>query len=313
MEKGATSESGTTFNRFNEFPFEIRHMIWMESLPPVEAEVLVYKPERAACWDVDTGPTVEVDFPAILHVCQESRGVALEHVLIREDWDNDTWDRIMRNSLRDVAALYHSEGISDMSSEDDEDSSTVDGDGQSGGGDDEPAGNFNASDGNNEVKPAEDPPSGDDVAGNDLDDHLAASQSAEQLSDEGNEFSDAHSEHTSELGFPGFRYHIVCRRFRPELDYIFVGDDSLAAFEHRLMKTKPWLPQHLVLSLDSCTTWWMRHPDQFTEALENCVQLKIAVLEDSTTFSPTMISTFHLDPSTDLSKWQNVTMRRITN
>ncbi|KAL1861715.1 hypothetical protein Daus18300_008684 [Diaporthe australafricana] len=65
------------FPRFKTFPCELRRMIWKEALPPEHPQVLIWNYERSA--DQLFVPILP---PAILHACQESRNVALEHVRI---------------------------------------------------------------------------------------------------------------------------------------------------------------------------------------------------------------------------------------
>lgn len=65
------------FPRFKTFPYELRRMIWKEALPPEHPQVLIWSYETSA-----DQLFVPILLPAILHACQESRDVALEHVRV---------------------------------------------------------------------------------------------------------------------------------------------------------------------------------------------------------------------------------------
>ncbi|ROW10735.1 hypothetical protein VPNG_05086 [Cytospora leucostoma] len=345
MEKelDATSASGPTFPRFNDLPFELRDMIWTESPPLDESEVLEYTHERARHqWCVCCGPIVEVDFPVILHVCHESRSVALKHFFIRqvldnyrpEDWRNKTCDHI---SHRDMADSNDMESMSELSSYSDQDSSTFDEDDRFDGDDEDFSPKLYSYNGHIEESPTGGSPSGDHGTECDLDESLAAPQPADEMSDTGSEFSDADSEDTSESEIPVARCYVACRHFRPELDYMFVDDDNLGDFEDVMREDKPWLPQHLALCFHAFYHVWVHREGEFAGArVEDCLQLKsvsvvvpsggeqtenkgkhwqprlkVNILEGSADFIRDMRYMFRLDPPTNASNWQMVTLKRI--
>lgn len=252
------------------------------------------------------GPTVEVDFPAILYVCYESRTAALRHVFIQkvvdnyrlEDWKDETWNRISQKWSKKGTAYFGMTGYpyvvpqelwsdsddmesmsewSEWSSYFGEDPSTldIDEDDRSDTWEDNgPNEDFHDSIGLIGKSTGEDSLLGDHGSESDLEDHLAAAQPAEEMPDRGSDSSDANSEDTSESDIPVTRCYVARRPFRPELDYMFVDNDDLEDFQDNIWNNKPWLPQHLALWFDAYTSGWLQHEGYFAEALEECLHLK---------------------------------------
>lgn len=90
--KVATTSDSPVFTLFNYLPWELRHVIWEQALPPSIPQVMIYKPATFPKWDpgtntwdaIDGPPTVPIPPPTLLHTTHESRKFALKHVLIRE-------------------------------------------------------------------------------------------------------------------------------------------------------------------------------------------------------------------------------------
>lgn len=77
-----------TFTLFNNLPSELRHIIWRLSLPDDEPEVFILRRTDPQCHQKDDPPrpppmTVDTAFPALMHVCHESRSVVLQNNSIR--------------------------------------------------------------------------------------------------------------------------------------------------------------------------------------------------------------------------------------
>lgn len=88
-----TKDDGPVFPLFNRLPWEIRQMIWEQALPRPIPQVLTYKLSTFPKWDPNTNtwdatdgpPRVPIPPPALLHTTQESRKLALEHVIVRKE------------------------------------------------------------------------------------------------------------------------------------------------------------------------------------------------------------------------------------
>lgn len=221
-------------------------MIWEESLPPVVSEVLVYS--RLQHWeDLGIGPTVQVDFPTILHVCHEARSVALEHVLIRLEWTKAVRDRFKKNGRNEAHSSDDAEGTSGQSSKNDDDSLGIGGDGQAGTEADTLGGRVHTGDSDTDDAAAEHDYTGGNAATSSPDAPDAVPKHAKEVCGEGDELDDM-TEDTSDSGILEPHYYVVCRRFRPELDYIFIGKYGLVSFINNLLRDTSVLPQHLVFS-----------------------------------------------------------------
>lgn len=110
------------FSRFNNFPWEIRRMVWEEALSPTVPQVLTYKASTFPRWDhtantwgADDGPPwIPIPPPALLHTNAEARAFALEHVRIRTEKKLPTRSRapnsyhrmVTRAFDRDIDALF---------------------------------------------------------------------------------------------------------------------------------------------------------------------------------------------------------------
>lgn len=256
----ASNNDTRTFHQFIDLPLEIRRMIWEDSLPPVVPEVLVYRWKNFYRGDdddtedeeeLDLRPTVEIDFPVILHACRESRAVALEHVLIRPELTNSVLGRVAEGwwGEGEVSGL---EGVGDTcssSSENDDDSSWgIDRDEEAGFEADDMAGGIRVGDSDTEDAVAGTGHSDGNTATGSPGESGAGPQDAEEVSDESDELEYTTEEDTSDEEVFRSHYYVACRHFRPEFDYIFVGENDLTPFLYIFMGDMPWIPQHLVFS-----------------------------------------------------------------
>ncbi|KAJ3474030.1 hypothetical protein NLG97_g10024 [Lecanicillium saksenae] len=78
------------FALFSQLPTEIRFKIWLEAIPDDEPEVCLTWPGDLPAHVVEEDPlselpvlllTVDMGFPAIMHVCRESRALTQDSIL----------------------------------------------------------------------------------------------------------------------------------------------------------------------------------------------------------------------------------------
>ncbi|KAI0152166.1 hypothetical protein F4776DRAFT_14960 [Hypoxylon sp. NC0597] len=92
----ATYASLPLFTRFNDLPLELRRIIWKLALPDDTPEVCIPWPlnEEPSVWCYEDGVLVtdtkhiepflvDTCFPVLMHVCRESREVAVRHLRFR--------------------------------------------------------------------------------------------------------------------------------------------------------------------------------------------------------------------------------------
>ena len=74
-----------TSTLFNNLPFELRHLVWQLSLPDDEPEVLILRETNLEKNEDGIPQLMPVDtaFPALIHVCRESRSFVVQHSGIR--------------------------------------------------------------------------------------------------------------------------------------------------------------------------------------------------------------------------------------
>ncbi|KAK4220870.1 hypothetical protein QBC38DRAFT_493239 [Podospora fimiseda] len=76
----------TSFPQFTQFPFELRHQIWLYTIPDDEPQVNLdpfFKFKRYEAWP---RPQLPLCFPAIMHTCYEARTIVLEYFNKKKYW-----------------------------------------------------------------------------------------------------------------------------------------------------------------------------------------------------------------------------------
>lgn len=79
-DKGADRDSQTISYRFNDFPAEIRSLIWEHAIPDDVSEVHILRPSSIR---PHAFPTVDMAFPAAMHVSQEARESCMRRLRMR--------------------------------------------------------------------------------------------------------------------------------------------------------------------------------------------------------------------------------------